>query len=72
MPGDIKGKVKTIIMDKAPLGDTLNMQAQLGFQPSDYDGLATAFNEALGTSVTAADLQPLSTVKDVYEYMENL
>lgn len=72
MPSDIKGRVKTIIMDKAPQGDSLTMQAQLGFQPSDYDGLAEAFNQAFGTAVTAADLQPLGTVQDVWTYMENL
>jgi len=72
MAGNNKGRVKTIIIDKAPLGDTLIMQAQLGFQPSDYDELANAFNEAFGTSVTAADLQPLVSVKDVYEYIDSL
>jgi acyl carrier protein len=48
------------------------MQAQLGFQAGDYNELANAFNEAFDTSVTAADLQPLATVQDVYTYMENL
>jgi hypothetical protein len=72
MPSDTKGRVKTIIMDKAPQGDSLNMQAQLGFQPGDYNELANAFNEAFDISVTAADLQPLATVQDVYTYIENL
>lgn len=72
MPGGIKGKVKSIIMDKAPSGDQLTMQNQLGFQNGGYQPLADAFNAAFGTAVTATELEGLNTVEDVVVYMESL
>ena len=67
-----KGRVKVIIMDKAPNGDQLNMQNELGFQGADYVALANAFNQEFGTQVTAADIDNLPTVQDVVNYMESL
>ncbi len=68
MPGP--GKVKIIIMDKAPSGDQLTMQGDLGYTSSDYQGLADAFNAEFGTAVTAAQLEGLATVNDVEVFME--
>ncbi len=72
MPDGIKGRVKTIIMDKAPSADQLTMQGNLGFTNTVYPQLADAFNAEFGTSVTAAELEGLSTVNDVVVYMESL
>lgn len=72
MPGGIKGRVKAIIMDKAPKGDQIKMQAEFGFQTPDYQALATEFNAAFGTQVTESDLSGLQTVDDVVIYMESL
>jgi len=70
MPGP--GKVKVIIMDKAPNFNSLNMQTTLGFQPADYVTLATTFNQELGTQVTAADIDLFATVEELVAYMETL
>jgi hypothetical protein len=70
MPGP--GRFKTIIMDKAPSGDQLTMQGDLGYTTADYTVLANTFNAEFGTAVTAADLEGFSTVNDVVVYMEGL
>lgn len=70
MPGP--GRFKTIIMDKAPGGEQLAMQSDLGYTSQDYTVLANAFNAEFGTSVTAAELEGLATVNDVIIYMEGL
>ncbi len=68
---DFKGKVKAIIIDKAPEGDNLSMQQTLGFVAGEYTVLADAFNLAFGTQVTADELETLTTVNDVVVFMEN-
>jgi acyl carrier protein len=66
------GRQKVIIMDKAPNFNSLNMQTTLGFEPVDYVALATAFNQELGTQVTAADIDSFATVEELVAYMESL
>ncbi|MBC7382244.1 MAG: hypothetical protein H7296_04520 [Bacteroidia bacterium] len=65
-------KTKNIIVEKAPLGDNLSMTNVLGFTVADYEPLVDALNTEFGTQVTAADIEPLQTVKDVVVYMESI
>lgn len=68
----VKGRVKTIIMDKAPRADNLLMQQELGFIPGQMDDLAAAFNAEFGTNVSGTNLDNLQTVQDVVAYMESI
>ncbi|OYU97281.1 MAG: hypothetical protein CFE21_03030 [Bacteroidetes bacterium B1(2017)] len=65
-------RTKQILMDKAPGGQQLNVKNDLAYTTPDYDVLAAALNAAYGTSVTGAELEPLNTVQDVMDYMQNL
>ncbi len=65
------GKVKNIIMDKAPSGSALSMVNDLGYTSGDLQLLADACNTEFGTTITANDLQPLLTVNDVELYVNS-
>ncbi len=67
-----KGRVKTILIDKAPSGDNLSMQQNLGFSSGNYQPLADALNAEFGTTVGPADIENLSTVNDLVAYMESI
>lgn len=67
-----KGRVKTIIIDKAPSGDGLFMQQTMGFSAGNYQPLVDALNAEFGTNVVCADVENLSTVNDVVAYMESI
>lgn len=69
---DIKGRVKTIIMDKAPNADNLQMQSEMGYNQPAYQAMVDAFNAEFGTNVQVSDVDHLNTVGDVVVYMESL
>ena len=62
-------RIKHIIMDKAPSGNTLRMSADLGFTNGDLQPLADAFNLEFNTNITGPDLQPLNSVEEVTNYV---
>ena len=68
---DIKGRVKTILIDRAPSADGLSMTITLGFTPGDYQPLADALNKEFNIQVTAAELNPLATINDVVVFIES-
>lgn len=69
---DFKGKVKTIIVDKAPNADNLHMQSEMGYNQPAYQAMVDAFNAEFGTNVQVSDVDHLGTVGDVVAYMEGL
>ncbi len=68
---DIRGRVKTIIMDKAPSADSLRMQADMGFQSGGYTSLTDALNAEFSISLTDAEVEAQSTVNDVVLLVES-
>jgi hypothetical protein len=72
MPGPGKGRVKVIIMDKAPNYENLQMQSDLGYDQPAYQAMVDAFNAEFGTNVQVSDVDHLATVGDVVAYMETL
>lgn len=71
MPDNIKGRVKTIIVDKAPSADSLDMKAQLGFQAGSYGDLTNALNTEFGISLTEAEVEAQQRVIDVVNLVES-
>jgi acyl carrier protein len=65
-----KDRTKKIIMDKAPNGDSLKMQADFGFDNASYDELTSALNTEFGTNYNVEDIKPLQTVQDVVTFVE--
>lgn len=71
--GGGKGRTKSIILDKAPQGDNVSMSVNLEYHTfADLQPLADALNAEFGTTIMAADLAPLATVGDVWNYVESL
>lgn len=66
---DVPPKIKAIIMDKAPAGNSLAMSTELGFTTPDLSTLADAFNQAFGTTIAGTQLEPLATVDDVVNFV---
>jgi acyl carrier protein len=69
--GGVKGKVRSIIVDKAPNADSVTMKAELGFQSGGYTALTDALNLELGTTLTEAQVDAQNTVGDVITLVEN-
>lgn len=69
--GGIRGKVKTIIMDKAPSADSLRMQSNLGFQSGGYTSLTEALNAEFEITLTEAEVEAQATVNDVVLLVES-
>lgn len=69
--GDTKGRVKSIIMDKAPNAESVTMKAQLGFQSGGYTALTEALNQEFGTTLSEAEVDAQNTVGDVITLVEN-
>lgn len=68
---DIKGRVKSIIMDKAPNAESVRMKAELGFQSGGYTALTEALNLEFGTALTEAQVDAQNSVGDVITLVEN-
>ena len=69
--GGVKGKVRSIIVDKAPNADSVTMKAELGFQSGSYTALTDALNLEFGTTLTEAQVDAQNTVGDVITLVEN-
>ncbi len=69
--GGVKGKVRSIIMDKAPNADSVTMKAELGFQSGGYTALTDALNLEFGTTLTEAQVDAQNTVGDVITLVES-
>ena len=69
--GDTKGRVKSIIMDKAPNAESITMKAELGFQSGGYTDLTNALNQEFSIHLSEAEVDAQNTVGDVITLVES-
>jgi hypothetical protein len=71
MADNIKGRVRSIIMDKAANADNLTMQGELGYQSGGYAPLTQELNVAFHLNLTDAEVETQATVLDVINLVES-
>ena len=64
-------RIKGIIMDKSPTGNSLQMTIGLGYNNGNTQVLADAINLEFGTSLTSTDFDNQQTVGDAVTMVEN-
>lgn len=70
---EIKGKVKTIIMDKsAAPSDTITLGPDLSYDASNVQVAVDAINSEFGTAVTAEQFLSFQTIGEVGDYVASL
>ena len=70
---EIKGKVKTIIMDKsAAPNDNITLGPQLSYDASNAQVAVDAINTEFGTNVTTEQFLGFQTIGEVGDYVASL
>ena len=73
MADGIRGKVKTIIMDKSSApSNTITLGPDLGYDASNTQVAADAINTEFGTSVTVNDILAFQNIGQVADYVAGL
>lgn len=71
--GEVKGRVKSIIMDKsAAPSDSITLGPDLGYNASNVQVAVDAINTEFGTSVTSAEFLSYQTIGQVGDYVASL
>jgi acyl carrier protein len=69
--GDVKGKVKTIIMDKTSgANDNITLGTQLNYDASNSAVAVDAINARFGTNLTIAEFLNFNDIGEVGDYIE--